>query len=175
MLISGITPYPLPASPPWENFMQLSIDIVKSFIPLSLFVHNCCEEYEDSDQDTAGSNESCKDEDHEEEEDSLGELMELVKSLSAKIERLESEQSVEDSPVLETDVLDNPTDGDSIEYFITVEALLSTPDVHVVSDLNEEIMVYSDEEQKCPTSHFDDSGRSQPVYDSYESVFELDL
>ena len=37
-----------------------------------------------------------------EEEDALGELMELVKSLSAKIERLEFEQSAEDSPVLET-------------------------------------------------------------------------
>jgi hypothetical protein len=76
--------------------------------------------------------------------------MELVKSLSAKIERLESEQSTEDSPVLETDVLDSPTDGDSIEDFITVEALHSAPDVPVVSDLNEEIMVYSDEEQAVP-------------------------
>jgi hypothetical protein len=85
-----------------------------------------------------GSNESCKDEDHEEEEDVLGELMELVKSLSTKIKMLESEQSVEDSPVLETDVLDSPMDGDSIEDFITVEALHSAPDVPVVLDLNKE-------------------------------------
>jgi hypothetical protein len=58
------------------------------------------------------SNESCEDEDHEEEEDALGELMELVKSLSAKLERLESEESAEDFPVLEADVLGSPTDDD---------------------------------------------------------------
>jgi hypothetical protein len=64
-------------------------------------------------------------------------VMELVKSLSAKIERLESEQSAKDSPVLETDVIDSPTDGDSVEVFINVEALHSAPDVPIVSDLNE--------------------------------------
>ena len=122
-----------------------------------------------------GSNERCKDEDHEEEEDALGELMELVKSLSAKIERLESEQSAKDSPVLETDVLDSPMDGDSIEDFVTVEALHSAPDVPTVSNLNEEIMVYSDEDKQCPTSHFDDSGRNQPLYENYESVSKMDL
>jgi hypothetical protein len=110
-----------------------------------------------------------------EEEDALGELMELVKSLSAKIERLESEQSAEDSPVLETDVLDSPTNGDSIEYFITVEALRSSPNVLSHSYLNEEIMVYSDEEQQFPTSHLDVLGSIHPVYDNYESVSELDL
>jgi hypothetical protein len=35
--------------------------------------------------------------------------------------------------------------------------------------------VYSDEEQQIPASYLDDSGSSQPVYDSYESDFELDM
>jgi hypothetical protein len=38
-----------------------------------------------------GYNKSCEDEDHEEGEDSLSEIMELVKYLSARLERLESE------------------------------------------------------------------------------------
>jgi hypothetical protein len=29
--------------------------------------------------------------------------------------------------------------------------------------------------KQCPTSHFDDSGSNQPVYDNYESVSEMDL
>jgi hypothetical protein len=35
--------------------------------------------------------------------------------------------------------------------------------------------MYLDEEQQFPTSHFDDSGSNQPMYDSYESDSELDL
>ena len=141
------------------------------FYSLEFIFHNCCEEYEDSDQDMAGSNESCKDEDHEEEEEALGELMELVKSLSVKIERLESEQTVEDSPILETDVLHSPTDGDSIEYFITVEALHYAPDVPIISSFDD----YSDEEQQSPTSQFADQRSNQPVYDNYESDSKLDM
>jgi hypothetical protein len=37
----------------------------------------------------AASNEGCEDEDHEEEEDALGKLMEMVKSLTADIESIE--------------------------------------------------------------------------------------
>jgi hypothetical protein len=83
------------------------------------------------------SYESCEEEGCEEEEYALGELMELVKYLSAKIERLESEQSAEDSLVLEIDVLGSPMDGDSVEDFITIEALHSSLDVPVVLYLNE--------------------------------------
>jgi hypothetical protein len=83
-----------------------------------LICHNCCEEYEDHDQDMVVSNEGCEDEDHEEEEDALGEVMELVKSLSAKLERLESEESTEDFPVLEADVLGSSTEDDFHEDFI---------------------------------------------------------
>jgi len=35
MLVNGTYPYPLLVSPPWNNFMQLSISIVKGIIPLS--------------------------------------------------------------------------------------------------------------------------------------------
>jgi hypothetical protein len=119
----------------------------QKFYSSEFICHNCCEEYEDSDQDMVVPNKACEDEDHEEEEYVLGEVIELVKSLSAKLERLEFEQRTEDSPVLETDVLDNPTNGDSIKDFIVVEALHYAPDVPVVSDLNEEIVVYSHEEQ----------------------------
>jgi hypothetical protein len=47
------------------------------------------------------SNEIYEDEGREEEEDVLGEVMELVKSLTAKLKRLESEESTEDFLVLE--------------------------------------------------------------------------
>jgi hypothetical protein len=58
--------------------------------------HNCCEECEDSEKDMVVSYEGCddedyKDEDHIEEEDALGDLMELVKYLSTQLERLEYE------------------------------------------------------------------------------------
>jgi hypothetical protein len=82
------------------------------YYPSELICHNCCEECEDNDQDMAMPNE-----DHKEEGDALGELMGLVKSLSAEIERFKSEEDTEDFPVPEADVLDNPTDDDSIEYF----------------------------------------------------------
>jgi len=34
---------------------------------------------------------------------------------------------------------------------------------------------YSDEEKQSPTSQFVDQRRNQPVYDSYESYFEMDM
>jgi hypothetical protein len=34
---------------------------------------------------------------------------------------------------------------------------------------------YSDEEEKIPTLHFVDLGRSQPLYDSYESDSDVDM
>ena len=82
--------------------------------------------------------------------------MELIKSLSSKLERLESRESIEDFPSLEEDVLDNPTDDNSIEYFIVVEALISSPMVPVVPSFDD----YSDEEQQIPTSQFVDLGRN---------------
>ena len=111
--------------------MQFSISIIKSFIPLRLICHNFCEEYEDHDQDMVVSNE-----DHNEEEDSLGRLMELVNSLSAEIERFKFEESAEDFPVLEADVLGSSTKDDD-EYFIVVEALHSAPDVPAISSFDD--------------------------------------
>jgi hypothetical protein len=137
----------------------------QKFYSSEFICHNCCEEYEYHDQDMAVSNE-----DHEEEEDALGRLMELVKSLSIEIERFKFEESAEDFPVLEADVLDSSTEEDD-EDFITVEALHSALDVPAVSIFDD----YSDEEQQSPASQFADLGSNQPVYDSYESDFELDM
>jgi hypothetical protein len=106
-----------------------------------LICHNCCEEYEGHDQDLDVSYESCGDEDHEEEE-ALRELMELVKSLSAKLERLESEESTEDFPVHEEDVPGIPTEDDD-EDSIVAEALHSAPVVLDVSTFDDNF----DEEQ----------------------------
>jgi len=69
--------------------------------------------------------------------------MGLVKSLSIEIERSKSEEDIEDFLVPEEDVLDSPTNDDSIEDFITVEALHSSPDVHGVPRFDN----YLDEEQ----------------------------
>jgi hypothetical protein len=137
----------------------------QKFYSSEFICHNCCEEYEDHDQDMALSNE-----DHEEEEDSLGRMMELVKSLSAEIERFKFEESTEDFLVLEEDVLGSSTEDDD-EDFIVVEALHSSPDVHVVSSFDD----YSDEEKEIPASQFDDLGSNQPIYDNYESDYELDM
>jgi hypothetical protein len=73
--------------------------------------------------------------------------MKLVKYLSAKLERLESEESTEDFPVLEADVLGSSIE-DNNEDFIIVEALHYSPEVPVVPRFDD----YSDEEQQSPTS-----------------------
>jgi hypothetical protein len=84
---------------------------------------------------------------------------------------LESEENAEDFPSLEADVLGSPTEDGSIEYFMTVEALHSSPEVPVVPSFDD----YSDEEQQSPTSQKMNQRRNQPVYDSYESDSELDM
>jgi hypothetical protein len=89
------------------------------------------------------SNEGYEDEDHEEDEYSLREVMELVKSLYAKLERLEFGESAEDIPVLEAHVIGSSTKDDN-EDFIVVEALVSTPNETFVSDLKEESIVEED-------------------------------
>jgi hypothetical protein len=96
--------------------------------------------------------------------------MALVKSLTAQLERLESEESAEDFPVLEVDVLGSSIEDDN-EDFITVEALISAPDVPVVPIFDD----YSDEEQQSPTSQFSNQRSIQLVYDSYEIDSELDM
>jgi len=116
------------------------------------------------------TSEGCEDEGHEEDEDALGEVMKLIKSLSTKLERLESEESPECFPVLEAYVLGSPIEDDN-EDFIVVEALYSTPEVPVVPSFD----YYSDEEQQGPTLQFTDLGSIHPVYDSYESDSELDM
>jgi hypothetical protein len=69
--------------------------------------------------------------------------MELVKSLTTKLERLESEDNVEDFPVLEADVLGSSSQDDN-EDFIVFEALVSTSDEHAISNLKEESIVEED-------------------------------
>jgi hypothetical protein len=115
-----------------------------------LICHNCCEEYEGHDQDVVVSYESCKDEDHEE-EDALGELTELVEYLSAEIEELKAdhdcclfEENTEDFPVLEVVVLGGPTDEGSIQDSMVVETLVSAPHKPVVSVLKERAIVEED-------------------------------
>ena len=73
-----------------------------------------------------------------EEEDALGDLMELVKSLSADIEKVKAEhdcclfeEDEEDFSSLEVDVLGSPTTDDD-EYSMIVEALNYAPDTPVV-------------------------------------------
>jgi hypothetical protein len=153
-------------------------------------------------------------------------MMELVKSLSKKIEQLKTEhdsslfeEDVEEFPAPKADVPDNPAYDDSVEYFIVVEVLHFSPNEPAVPDLNEKIVEeedssrflqeisqdvfahgieekdqkiahflqeggvlcspsfgeYSDEEQQSPTSHFDNLGSTLPMYDNYESYFELDI
>jgi hypothetical protein len=63
----------------------------QKFYSSDFVCHNCCEEYEDNDQDMTVSNEIYEDEDCEEEEDSLSELIGLEKSLFVNLERLKSE------------------------------------------------------------------------------------
>jgi hypothetical protein len=178
MLMSGIILYPPLAFLHWENFMQPSLGTVKRFIPVSLFVMIVVRNMKTVIKiwliliEPVGMRTTRR------EEDALSELMELEKSLSTKIEGLKEdhdcclfEEDAEDFPVLEADVLDNPTDDDSIEYFMTVEALHSTPDMPVVPSYDD----YSDEEKQSPTSQFVDQRRNQPVYDNYESDSELDM
>jgi hypothetical protein len=93
------------------------------------------------------SSESYEDEDHEEDGDALGELMELVKSFYVEIERFKSIESAEDFPILEADVLGSSIEDDN-EYFIAVETLVSAPDEPSISDLKEESIVEDD----CPLS-----------------------
>jgi hypothetical protein len=82
----------------------------QKFYSSEFISHNCCKEYNDCVQNIEDSNADCEDE-----EDALGELVGLVKSLSAKIEKLKADRAccsyedAEDIPVLETDVLGSPT------------------------------------------------------------------
>ena len=97
-------------------------------------------------EDALGISTMDDDEDPREEEGALSRPMERVKSLSTRLERLESKDNVEDFLVPEADVLDPPTDHDSIEDFCMVEALPSAPDVHVVPRFD----AYLEEEQQSP-------------------------
>ena len=108
-----------------------------------LIYHNCCEEYEGHDQDVAMSYEIYDGEDHEE-EDALGELIEMVEYISTEIEELKAdhdyclfEENTEDFPVLEAVVLRGPTDEGTIQDSMVVETLVYTPHNHVVSVLKE--------------------------------------
>ena len=57
----------------------------RNFYSSEFICHNCCEEYEDNDQDMTISNESFKDEGHPPEE-----MMELIRSLYEIIEELKA-------------------------------------------------------------------------------------
>jgi hypothetical protein len=76
-----------------------------------------------------------------EEEDDLSELVEQVMLPTPQCEKLESEDSEEDFPVFEADDLSSSFE-EIIEYFL--DALASSPDEPVVSDLNEEAIVEED-------------------------------
>jgi hypothetical protein len=60
----------------------------QKFYSSEFISHNCCKEYNDCVQNIADSNADCEDE-----EDALGELVGLVKSLSAKIEKLKADRA----------------------------------------------------------------------------------
>jgi hypothetical protein len=115
-----------------------------------LICHNCCEEYEVHDQDVAMYYEICEDEDHEE-EDALGDLIELVEYLSTEMEELKAdhdcflfEENTEDFPVLEDVVLGSPTNEGSIQDSMVVETSVSTPHEPIVSVLKERAIVEED-------------------------------
>jgi hypothetical protein len=83
----------------------------QKFYSSEFICHRCCEECDDTEQDMAVSHEGCdvkrryKDEDPGEEEDALGEVRELVKSLSSQLDRWEIERCVENFPAFEEDAL----------------------------------------------------------------------
>ena len=51
-------------------------------------------------------------EDPEEEEDASGQVMELIKSITTRLDRWEAEQCAEDFPSFEAEALSNSTEGD---------------------------------------------------------------
>jgi hypothetical protein len=125
----------------------------QKFYSSEFICHNCCEEYEDNDQDMVVPNKSYEDEDHEEEGDSLSELVGLVKSLSAEIEELKAdhycfffEENAKDVSVLGVDVLGIPSHDGEVKDRIAMEVAYSSPDAPVVSYLNEEMVMYAYEE-----------------------------
>ena len=71
-----------------EQFYAVFNKHCKNFYSFELICHNYCEEWEGHDQDMVVSNEDYKNEDYMEEEYVLGEVMELIKYLSTKLERL---------------------------------------------------------------------------------------
>jgi hypothetical protein len=108
----------------------------------------------------------CEDEVFEDEGDALGELVEKVKALYVKLEKLKVEHAccsfegdVERFPVLGEDVGHLSHDGE-VEDCIAIEVEYFSPNSPTVLDLNEEIVVYSDEEKYILASIFDDLGET---------------
>jgi hypothetical protein len=151
-----------------SEFHATFIAYCQEFYPSELICHNCGEGYHNSVQNEAISDIGCEDdpddldrksflspphssaseecygsdENPREEEDTLSELREQVKYLSAQLERLKSEDCAEDLPVSEADVLDGSFE-EIIEDF--VNALTSAPDELAVSDqYDEEVVVEED-------------------------------
>jgi hypothetical protein len=106
-------------------------------------VERCAEDFPAFEEDALGISTMDDGEDPREEEDALSELMEQVKYLSARLERLESVDNEEDFPFLEADVLGGSFEKD-IEDFIAIETLASVPGEPVVSDFKKEAMVEMD-------------------------------
>jgi hypothetical protein len=80
----------------------------QNYYSSKLICHNCCEEYRDGVQDIVHYCERCEDEGNPPEE--------LIQSISTSIEELKAyfshcsyEENEKDIPILETDVLGNPT------------------------------------------------------------------
>jgi hypothetical protein len=129
----------------------------QKFYSFELIHHNCCEEYRDGVQDIVFSCKSCENEGYTSEE-----LMELVKSLSARMEELEEdfahrsyEEDAEDISVLETDVLGNP-DYDE-EVMLDIDQEQTTFDGYPSKDDEKQsysmVPVYSDCETGLGKSH----------------------
>jgi hypothetical protein len=76
-----------------------------------------------------------------EEEDASGGVMELIKSITGRLDRWEVERYAEDFPSFEVDSLGSSFEED-IEDFIV--ALVSAPNAPAISDLKEEASVEED-------------------------------
>jgi hypothetical protein len=139
----------------------------QQFYSSKLICHNCCEEYKDCVQGMTVSNESCEDEIYEDgsrenEGYTSEELMELVKSLSARMEGLEEdfsrrsyEEDAEDIPVLETEVFGSPAYDEEVMSIPTKnkQLLMDIPARTMKSKSSSMVPDYSDCETDPGESH----------------------
>jgi hypothetical protein len=96
--------------------------------PPELICHNCCEGYHKSIQEKVVSDVSCGEDPDDLDQESVlspphssasGEVMELIKSITARFDRWEAEQYAEDFPSFEAEALSSSTEGDYEKSFPT--------------------------------------------------------